>query len=561
MKRYISFLIGCLAAFAVTYAQDIDPIETDVMPTIYETMKGADGYTVFTRLIEACGLQTELSKIRDEEYEKAYQSGQIHDLPTHPTEPDQPGTMPEHRYYGYTLFAETDDVWESLLGKKAADISVANVKNYLISKGLYPKGSKDDDFTNSGNIVNLFTTYHILPERLAPDKLVIHYNEYGYYFATTKQNYTVPVYEYYTTLGQRRLLKVFESRESEGIYLNRFPILRNGRGEFTSDTIARNNDYHESGKFQPMKGSTLTENENEGILVWQRNVEDASYINAMNGVAYPLSSLLAYTENIQNQLGSERLRFDVASLFPEMMNNDIRRPMDYYSYGATFTRGFVPTSEYPYLENIDISEGSRFYYFGAYQRSWSNYQMDEFNIIGAFDFTMRLPPVPVDGEYELRFGVSSGSSRRSIVQCYFGEDKDNLQAAQPMDMRIGFVRHRFPNTTINSRLGYASESDYQYEARASAYDQRLVDLRLHEQGFMKGPNYFHCGASNTANVGRQCEWVLRRVVWKGYLEAGKTYYIRFKNGLDDTTSQFYMDYIEWCPKEVYDNPETPEDIW
>ena len=26
-------------------------------------------------------------------------------------------------------------------------------------------------------------------------------------------------------------------------------------------------------------------------------------------------------------------------------------------------------------------------------------------------------------------------------------------------------------------------------------------------------------------------------------------------------AEFYMDYIEFCPKEVYDNPQTPEDIW
>jgi hypothetical protein len=23
----------------------------------------------------------------------------------------------------------------------------------------------------------------------------------------------------------------------------------------------------------------------------------------------------------------------------------------------------------------------------------------------------------------------------------------------------------------------------------------------------------------------------------------------------------FMDFIEFCPKEVYDNPQTPEDIW
>ena len=37
--------------------------------------------------------------------------------------------------------------------------------------------------------------------------------------------------------------------------------------------------------------------------------------------------------------------------------------------------------------------------------------------------------------------------------------------------------------------------------------------------------------------------------------------LRFKSVLDDQTREFYMDYLEYCPKEVYDNPETPEDIW
>ena len=34
-----------------------------------------------------------------------------------------------------------------------------------------------------------------------------------------------------------------------------------------------------------------------------------------------------------------------------------------------------------------------------------------------------------------------------------------------------------------------------------------------------------------------------------------------KGVLDDQTREFYMDFLEFCPKEVYDNPETPEDIW
>ena len=51
--------------------------------------------------------------------------------------------------------------------------------------------------------------------------------------------------------------------------------------------------------------------------------------------------------------------------------------------------------------------------------------------------------------------------------------------------------------------------------------------------------------------------------WHAYfsVDPNKTYYIRFKNVLDADNKQFYMDYIEYCAKEVYDNPVEPEDIW
>ena len=74
----------------------------------------------------------------------------------------------------------------------------------------------------------------MLPERLPVDKLVLHYNERGYDPKLCIP--TVCMYELYTTMGKRRLLKIFESRESEGVFLNRFPNIQNGRRE----------NYHES---------------------------------------------------------------------------------------------------------------------------------------------------------------------------------------------------------------------------------------------------------------------------------------------------------------------------
>jgi hypothetical protein len=54
---------------------------------------------------------------------------------------------------------------------------------------------------------------------------------------------------------------------------------------------------------------------------------------------------------------------------------------------------------------------------------------------------------------------------------------------------------------------------------------------------------------------------MRRIVLRENMKANETYYIQFKSVLEDAETEFYMDYIEFCPKEVYDNPQTPEDIW
>ena len=45
------------------------------------------------------------------------------------------------------------------------------------------------------------------------------------------------------------------------------------------------------------------------------------------------------------------------------------------------------------------------------------------------------------------------------------------------------------------------------------------------------------------------------------MSAAETYYLRVKSVLDSDRKEFYLDYLEYCAKEVYDNPETSEDIW
>lgn len=517
----------------------------------WATQQGT-GYTVMSRLILACRLTDTLNAFRDDVWERLYLTGQVKDLEVHNTF-NQVGSMPEHRYHGFTIFAETDDFWEQTLGKSVVDISVADIKNYLVASGLFntiPGTTTDDDYTNEKNILNQFVTYHILNQRISRDRLVIHYNEYGYNYGVSLQP-TIPIMDFYQTLGIPRLLKTYESRESNGIYLNRFPILRNGRGRF-SPYNENKNDYHECGEFYPIRGAATTPTENEGIKILTATEAQTIDLSIANGIIYPINQLLVCTENVCTQMMTQRIRIDAGCLMPELMTNNIRSFRAYYTTGAQNCRGF-PTN-YQYISNVEIMEGTKFYYLPGYQCGWCNLEGDEFNVIGRYDFVMKLPPVPKAGHYEIRFGVATGSSWRSMAQVYFGEDRNNMPAVGiPMDLRMGGLQRRLVGEVQESGVGWEEDSGDE------EYDEE-VNKRMRAIGFMKAPKSW-CAVLGSSTSVRDYHYITRRVMVSTDLEPNKNYYIRFKSVLDDEKKEFFMDYFEYVAKEVYDNPEVSEDIW
>jgi hypothetical protein len=84
-----------------------------------------------------------------------------------------------------------------------------------------------------------------------------------------------------------------------------------------------------------------------------------------------------------------------------------------------------------------------------------------------------------------------------------------------------------------------------------------LDKAMRNNGYMKGPKYFYPGSGYP---GRDCTNCLRRIIYTGQLEAGETYYIRFKSVLDNKNSEFFFDYLEFVPKSIY-NGDVAEDKW
>ncbi len=472
-----------------------------------------EGFHVAAMLAEKTGLIDTLNALRDETYELLYQQGLF------ARDANYAASQPEHRKYGYTFFAETDSMWSAAIGKPALDISVEDVMAFLRRSQAYPEATDDTCYTNQDNLLNQFLTYHILPFRLAPGRLVIHRNEYGY--SPTTGNLGCAMSEYYYTMGKRRLMKIYESRESNGIYLNRCPILDNGR----------HGSYHE---LSCPEGR-------EGVFIGKPDLEGEN--NLANALVYPIGSFLFYDEQTRRNLGRERIRFDVAAISPEMMNNDIR--MNEITDSKHSYYRVAPDMTYPYFKDFRINtETTIFGYYTARTVNWNNYNGDEVNIWGIQDITLTLPPVPVRDTYEIRYGYSI-YEYRGIFQIFFGTDLNHLYPAGiPLDMRTAAAKEGWEPDT--------EDDDYNAE----------IDKRMRNKGYMKGLNSYS-GTAGGTDYARKAEHLGRRIFVRQTLDPDKTYYLRMKSCLDidRENAQLYMDVMEMCPKSVYDNPETPEDIW
>lgn len=487
-----------------------------------------EGYLVMAKAIQACGLMDTLSKIRDEVYEDLYLRGLIPEsvhLYIDGHFPSGENWTPRHRLYGFTVFAETDAFWreQGLDPTAPSSVLLPQLVNWIERNHQYSDDDHfvtDDHYESETNLLYQWTTYHILPFRIPADRLVFHRNEFGYN-ASAPYRYSIPMYEIYTTMGKPRLLKIYESAESNGIYLNRFPILDSSRGGV----------LHEISCAADKEGCLVDRDPNHAILN-----------DIVNCCIYPIGAPLSYNDNVRDNLARQRLRFDGMTLFPEAMNNEIRLKL---SADVKNQDVYIPvTKTYNYFENMQMNDQTTFIYLNAYGYQWCNLHSDEMKAKGRFEITFKLPPVPRRTTYELRYKVLPNGDR-GIQQFYFGSDPNRMPAAGiPVDLTRGIG---------SMNVGYepdGRDEDYNIE----------VDKRLRNNGVMKGAKSVTADGSSS-DIERNRSTNLRYIIIRQTLEPDLTYYMRVKSVLDSEEKEFYMDYLEFCPKEVYDNPETPEDIW
>lgn len=488
--------------------------------------KGHDGYRTCFRVLRACGLLDTLNAVRDEVYEKLYLTGKIPNLENMQGHGFAEGNIayaPKHRLYGFTIFAETDDFWRA----QGIDPNSENLFQELIQWILDNKQYSNEDvfvtdetYTSDKNLLYQWITYHMLPMRIQPDRLVFHINEYRFNL-NNPYNYTIPVMEYYTSMGSRRLFKLYESKQSNGVYINRFAnrdLARNGSGEETD--------------CDPDKVGCRIMKESEMAVL--NDIE--------NACIYPIDAPLSYNDEVKENLQKTRIRFDGMSLMPEAMNNDIRLKK---ATEERYKHVYIPNTAttYNYFENMIQNDQTKFVYYNAWNDDWCNLNRDEMKAVGRYELTFKLPPVPKRGTYELRYCVLA-TGKRGVAQMYFGTDLNNLPVAGiPIDLTMS-ADNRF--------------SGWERDTGDDEYDAE-VDKRMRNNGYMKGSQAID--SNDGTERGYNDRNNIRHIIVRKTLDPKETYYLKVKSVLDSDKNEFYMDYLEYCAKEVYDNPETPEDIW
>ena len=486
--------------------------------SVADLIKAADNMKVMAMLLEKTGWDAKVSTDSaslDTKYEAVEREERL-SIPNMSS-----FAVAQHRYLGYTAFVETDDVYASKLGIDVNDLDDALAKIRTLAEATYGTEAQGD-LKNQNNAVNQFVAYHFMKGKVAYNKLIRHFNEYGYQYVDAKNpqttNLSVDVWDYYTMSGPNPgLLKVVQEGDlpnvsEHRIFLNRICTYNNEN--YATETVVT-----------------------PGILVSAYNGE---YDNAAkNGYYFPIDGILIDDDATQNALSSERIRIDVSTMLPELASNNVR--------GGVYTH--FPNG---YFENITGENAdSKLLYLNSGAvggAGWLDYQGDEFMACGVFDFIMKLPPVPKSGTYELRFGVSH-NSLRGMAQLYLGDDPNNLQpAGLPYDMRQSVIN--------NDNIGCVQ--DVADEAVNAENDK---NMRNH--GFMKAPRYATvCDGEgkNQLRLLHTAEMAIRRIITTQYFDKNKSYYIRFKSALEKSDAQFFLDYFEFCPSMVY-NGTKAEDQW
>ena len=460
--------------------------------TIASQLSEHSFFGIFNRAMAETGYASEVSLTLDENYVRGKDVHHTINL------------TPKQKYYKYTAFVETDEVFNANGIYSLDDLKAFAEKWYGSEERDNPKSPR--------NALYRFVAYHFVEGEIPYNRIV--YSKSG-----TASDFDITympgndLYNYYATMQGTLLkaLKPLSTADGLDIYLN-----------WSKRKIPYN---FEMRKHTNVRVIGLTE-------FTQMDERYKDFVpNAGNGIIHPIDKILIYNEDeMVGNILDERMRFDLASLQPELSSNNIWQN----------TQAEIPIG---YCKGIKTYDGEC---SGDYAVFGSTHMGDVVVLWHDFDNAFLLPPVPAR-TYEIRFSIMAGDDPRNRtsakVQVYFdGKVCDNPvpKYAVSSDPEIGWV------------------------ADADTYDNGVEnDKQMRNRGWMKAPDTYGVTYGGQRMSARESPGYLRKIIHRQYLGAGE-HWIRFRHIPPTNWEAFrvnvlYLDYIELVPLHIVSDPAKPED--
>ena len=510
-----------------------DSVENGIMQPINAVIEKSNSYisdlirdnpkvSTFYKALVATGVINDVMLVEDENYNpKIYEPYYTGSGETY-TEKKK-FEAPDTKKYGYTFFIEPDDLLESKYGIKKGDIRALYDLACTIYDPVFPQdvdapGHRFENLTDSVNPLRRFIQYHILnkiaagTDDLTPQEVTNRANFEG---AIGIDETLINPCDWHYTLLPHKMIKVEKVTVSQ--YL--------GGSKKGDRYINRRND----GKFS---------------FLGQRidPLEDEYKHDGLNGHYFYVDDIVAFNKDVQDKIHNQRIRMDFNTIFPEFITNGLRilgHPWEASSVEEKDGRNWL----FPegYLDGVTFTN-CKFLWRRPIAVA-DIYMWDEFNLFGDYDFTFRLPPVPFDGEWQIRLGFTAQNTR-GVAQIYV----DDVPQGIPLDMTKYLNSDYYIGDSFISNL-----SDYD---NMSAEDKAEYQKTLKNLGVYTHPRSLFCDNGGTGNRGYNITYNIgiRRIISQTYLDSTKDHYMRIRvasDGKQGNNNEFALDFLELVPKSVY----------
>ena len=510
-----------------------DTVENGVVHKVKQVIRSSNDFlpdlmvmnpdiSIFTSAIFATHLRDTLRKYWDDNYPEVgeewtllgLQDGQ--NTHNHGTSYETDWeVIPDKREFKFTVFIVTD----SILAKDYNIHSVDELRDY--AKTVYPEGADLDD-VDRGSSLNKLLSYHILPCWLSYDQLNTSQEDL---IKKHNDKTTLDVEDYYETLMPHSIMRI-SSPYSGPNKTDRIGIFINRKGTIANKNLVA-----------------------PGIEIIDGQKGEYKGYNKIckNGEYHYIKKLLVYDDFTRNTALQQRMRIMSNTLSPDFINSGGRGRL--YKEGKRIVYRYLPG----FCTNFEWVDEQTAFFVRYRDASFGTFNGDEMTVMYSYDIAIKLPPVPSDGNYEIRMWnnamAGTAVADRGIVQYYFHEvvpaDKGMewrnwtwIPEGIPVDLRID---------GNDSRIGWIKDSEFQQDADGGVSNIEANDRGMRNRGYMKAPDSYG-SLRDDANC-------YRKIVANEYMRANTDYWIRIRQVYSGGTGVNPFSFIEIVPKSVYENNE------